>query len=780
MVKTVLLAVICLFFSCLQVDDTSAASAQKEVSFNYTLTGVHRQSLIMNHTRAAEHVSAELIIRSYEDDTTERVPWFLTVDTENKTVSSRMTRVLKEGHYDFQLNVYMGPYYYSGYTQGIEVTNNSNVNLTIRPVIGNNNINLSVTEIPKLKLSYPSVDVQEIAEPRIGFILNGAEEHIVDLDKNTGLSEVYVNFNEGMQNLSLNFYNGSVQIGRSRKEQENFMIVPGTIIPMDIIPLTVKMGTEITIDGGQAEFYLTVPKAVAEEAGGLENLTTIFKLASTKNGLVEKKLSLNQSGEDYTARVIIENYHYDTVVIDLEFKHGDETIGHGVSSSTPLNSYFNIIQLPLNLMRRAVVSGSLMSDVGIQVYDENNTPLSGVTIRVNDRIAGITGSGTFGSPGFLSFFQTPGEYVISGEQEGLTGSVLTTVKPLEVKNLFLILKKNLPGNIAQVEAGRDHALFLTDDGTLLAVGSNNSRQLGDGTSTDRMYPVEVMKDVKDMSAGGYHTLILKKDNSLWTVGGNFDGQLGDDTPEYRSTPVQIMENVADIEAGTFHSLVLKQDKTLWAFGSNQDGQLGDGTTTNSSTPIQISSDVISISTKGYSSYFIKSDNSLWATGNNESGQLGIGSNENQSIPVKVMDGVQTVTSGNYNVFIHTADGKLLAAGHNYYGQLCDGTQTDQPTPVLLPGDFKDVIPGHGSSLIIKKDNSLWGIGSNSLGELGDGTTIRRESPVKIVNNVISVSTDSSHTLFITEDNSVWAMGRNYERQLGIGSVDYVSSPTKVF
>ena len=92
---------------------------------------------------------------------------------------------------------------------------------------------------------------------------------------------------------------------------------------------------------------------------------------------------------------------------------------------------------------------------------------------------------------------------------------------------------------------------------------------------------------KLVSAGSAHTMILKTDGTLWGTGGNGSGQLGDGTTTDRSTPVQIMTGVAAVSAGSEHTMILKTDGTLWGTGSNWLGQLGDGTTTDRSFPVKI-------------------------------------------------------------------------------------------------------------------------------------------------------------------------------------------------
>jgi alpha-tubulin suppressor-like RCC1 family protein len=95
-----------------------------------------------------------------------------------------------------------------------------------------------------------------------------------------------------------------------------------------------------------------------------------------------------------------------------------------------------------------------------------------------------------------------------------------------------------------------------------------------------------MSGVAAVSAGAYHTMILKIDGSLWATGINNTGQLGDGTTTARSMPVQVMSGIAAVSAGNQHTMILKTDGSLWACGLNYEGELGDGTTTDRYWPVQ--------------------------------------------------------------------------------------------------------------------------------------------------------------------------------------------------
>jgi alpha-tubulin suppressor-like RCC1 family protein len=141
-------------------------------------------------------------------------------------------------------------------------------------------------------------------------------------------------------------------------------------------------------------------------------------------------------------------------------------------------------------------------------------------------------------------------------------------------------------------ACRLFSLALKSDGTVWGWGDNSAGQLGDGTTTQRLTPVQVvgLTGVVAIAAGYNSGLALKSNGTLWAWGDNSFGQLGDGTTTQRLTPVQVsgLSGVTAVAMGASHSLALKTDGSLWAWGNNAFGQLGDGTTTQRLTPVQVS------------------------------------------------------------------------------------------------------------------------------------------------------------------------------------------------
>ena len=74
-----------------------------------------------------------------------------------------------------------------------------------------------------------------------------------------------------------------------------------------------------------------------------------------------------------------------------------------------------------------------------------------------------------------------------------------------------------------------------------------------------------LSNVIAIAAGEHNTVALKSDGTVWTWGYNWYGQLGDGTQTNRLTPVQVSElsNVIAIAGGSLHTVALQdQDKTL--------------------------------------------------------------------------------------------------------------------------------------------------------------------------------------------------------------------------
>ena len=346
----------------------------------------------------------------------------------------------------------------------------------------------------------------------------------------------------------------------------------------------------------------------------------------------------------------------------------------------------------------------------------------------------------------------------------------------------------------QTCSGYDYSAALRADGTLWAWGYNAYGELGDGTGTSRLSPVQIgsADNWKQVSCGFTHTVALRTDGTLWAWGQNSNGQLGDGTTTSQYAPEQIgVDNWRQVSAGQQCTLALRSDGTLWAWGFNFNGQLGDGTNTQRTTPVQIGSGTWTQVSAGGSSYgnftaAIKSDGSLWSWGSNYYGQLGLGGTwEATYSPLQVGSAINwtEVASGAAATVARRTDGTLWGWGFNANGEVGDGTTTMRTAPVQIgtATTWTHVAAGYFDASATRSDGTLWSWGYNNHGQLGDGTTTTRTAPqqVGVSTNWLGTSMGYDATVGTASNGTMWGWGYNSTGQVGDGTTVQRSSPVQI-
>lgn len=249
---------------------------------------------------------------------------------------------------------------------------------------------------------------------------------------------------------------------------------------------------------------------------------------------------------------------------------------------------------------------------------------------------------------------------------------------------------NKPLNPMSAGMGDGFSCVLSVKKRILCWGRNDSGQLGDGTTLQRLFPVEVQlpADASALTVGAAHACAMI-DGGAWCWGAGFQGQLGSGGFANSSTPVQVVgldKNVTRIAAGDYHTCAI-QNGTIYCWGTGDNGQLGDGLFTTSDVPVATNgpdgkaSDI----TAGNAFTCAVIDDSPYCWGLDDYGQLGlgifypVGDDPQQGTPVGVFvngnpwQPVSIVAGGAHTCMISAAISNSYSPGFFDFGLYCWGS-----------------------------------------------------------------------------------------------------------
>jgi alpha-tubulin suppressor-like RCC1 family protein len=290
--------------------------------------------------------------------------------------------------------------------------------------------------------------------------------------------------------------------------------------------------------------------------------------------------------------------------------------------------------------------------------------------------------------------------VVAGEVKcwGINATGMLGLDTTATALSFYPLRITGTSGATQVSAGNGSACAVIA-GAAKCWGDNSFNQLGDGTTTASVVPVQVSgltSGVLATAKSSYTSCALLDTGALKCWGLGSSGENGDGTnTSVRSTPVQVSGLTSGVTAvaGNYLTFCAAHSGAAKCWGYNGYGQLGDGTTTNRNSPVQVqglTSGVTSVAV-GLSFSCAVANGAAYCWGSNALGYLGDGAplyyaELKSTTPVAVSglsSGVTAVAASYYNACALLSSGQVRCWGMGNSGQLGNGEAANSSTPVTV-------------------------------------------------------------------------------------------------
>jgi alpha-tubulin suppressor-like RCC1 family protein len=282
--------------------------------------------------------------------------------------------------------------------------------------------------------------------------------------------------------------------------------------------------------------------------------------------------------------------------------------------------------------------------------------------------------------------------------DGTSGDSLTI--PVQVQLPVHVTTPSRAGKHA-IAVGAGVCAIIDTDGQVWTWGVNWNGRLGDGTTAPRYTPARVKKSsmsndyltgIVSIAAGGGTMAAIDADGAIWTWGAGANGALGNGSTDDKSFPVQVMTadatnhgvplvGLTQVACGSSgFCIALGRGGTVYGWGSNAFSQLGiaPGGSSSFAIPIVVGGSAIDAIAAGSAHCIAHSrDGNVYGWGYNGRGQLGTGGTSvAQSPPLAMnagpdgMNNISDLAAGpDYSVMVRYSDQAVFVAGDNQSGQL---------------------------------------------------------------------------------------------------------------
>ena len=264
--------------------------------------------------------------------------------------------------------------------------------------------------------------------------------------------------------------------------------------------------------------------------------------------------------------------------------------------------------------------------------------------------------------------------------------------------------------ITAIAAGDAHTAVLYSDGTVRAVGKNNTGQCCTGA----------WKDIVAIAAGFENTIGLRSDGTAVAVGNNYEGK----------SMVHPLRNIKAINTSTGgHVLVLHKDGTVTSLGRNEFGERNGVDSWRGICGI--------------------SAGAVHSIGWNANGKILAAGNDPFLSRLAKWTNLRTITSGTWHALGLKKDGTALAAGRN---------------------DEKQCEIGHWRNLTQLVGGKFFTAGLHSDGTVSIASTLNRYPIAEGWSDIVALAAGEEHLVGLRRDGVLLAVGVNDNGQCNVDSL----------
>lgn len=414
-----------------------------DLSLASLYSGVVSKSTASKTLMAVDSIlEGELEAYNYSTGQTSNFSWSATLDETALSVTSTKTVTLEPGSYRFSMLLSNEGYQYAGESFATVVDGNAtDIPMTLSPIIGDTVVDVSViSTLADYHFSYDATELASLTLPKLGITVDGGVEQIFTINKSTGLTNSYINLSEGSHTIELALYDSSEKVGRSIEAQESVTIVYGSPLTMDIVPLHAETAFVFNTTDGNATITTVIPSDIIGITGE-SNLQTLFTITDGGTSYEQNMTIYTENNTTY-GTITLDPLNYGNYAMQLVFSDVTDPfnpIGSCLMDNVLLDKNGATVQCSVTVATPSLAGGSILASVGINVYDTVSLPISGALVYANNELIGITGSGTFGTEGFLAVDLPAGDVLLRAETNSSYGEINTTLNPLDVANFDLIV-----------------------------------------------------------------------------------------------------------------------------------------------------------------------------------------------------------------------------------------------------------------------------------------------------------------------------------------------------